>query len=225
MSFFKPVIMQGSYSRIKDWEKCPRLAQFKHIHKIKEAENPAMLRGKELHSQAEQYIKGGDPQADPPMALWNVQEYMREYAGWDEPQCELQLAVNDQWEPTGWFDKDVYLRAVVDLLSVSIPKARIVDHKSGKIYDEHPLQAELYACFGFAGWKEVDEVEVQFNYIDQGTRMNYTFTRDQYEALRAKWDEKMTSMRNDDVFPTNPGRHCRWCNFSKAKGGPCEHGG
>ena len=224
MAFYKPRILQGSYSRIKDYFKCPRLAMYKHIHKIKEPESPPMLRGKELHSQSEQYVKAGDPQANPPPALWNVQENMREYAKLVDPQLELQLAVTKEWTKTGWFDKDVYLRAVFDLVCIQGTHGFLVDHKTGKVYDDHPDQATIYAAFGFAIWPELETIKVQFNYIDQGMDMDYDFTREEHEGLKSKWDEKMATVSADEEFLPKPGRGCRWCNFRAEKGGPCEFG-
>jgi len=224
MGFYKPTIQQGSYSRIGDYKKCPRLAKYKHIDKIKTPENQAMLRGKELHKQAEEYIQLKDPQVNPPTALWNVVQQMRELAALTDPQTELQMAVTVDWEPCGWFDATVYLRAVVDVLSISGPEALVVDHKTGKIYDGHSEQAKIYGAFILACYPDVQTVKVKFLYIDQGTDADYFYNRSELEALKAPWDEIMATMRADDIFPTNPGRACNWCDFSAKKGGPCEHG-
>jgi hypothetical protein len=47
-----------SYSRWDVYDACPRQARYKFIDKLPEAEGPALRRGKDLHEQAEQFLKG-----------------------------------------------------------------------------------------------------------------------------------------------------------------------
>lgn len=54
----KPQITFWSYSRFRDYQKCPLATKLKHLDKINEPANDAMTRGGEIGKQAEGYIKG-----------------------------------------------------------------------------------------------------------------------------------------------------------------------
>src|SRR4051812_2989912 len=45
---------------------------------------------------------------------------------------ELQLAISNSFNPTGWWDKDVWCRGIIDALWVDGDTARAVDWKTGK---------------------------------------------------------------------------------------------
>lgn len=215
--FFKPMITAWSYSRLSTWETCPAKAKYKFLDKLPEPDSPAASRGSEIHSLAELYIKGDLKQL--PVELEQVSEFLEPLMG---GQTELQLAFTKDWEACSWFGPQVYCRVVFDVVKVDGARGVVVDHKTGKQrQEEHTDQLRLYALTSFVQWPEVEEIEAQILYIDHGERMRMTFKRDSLPELKEYWDNRASKMMADDIFSPKPNPGCRWCAFSKSKGGPC----
>lgn len=150
---------------------------------------------------------------------------------------ESQWTLDKDWNdmgPHGWFEKSAWLRIKVDLhyLETSGPvrarKTRVVirDHKTGKFSPDHAQQRSLYALGALLVYPDAAEVEVAHWYLDQGItgpeEGGEVWTRGQLPALKAEWLRRTQAMLRDTTFMPNPTDKCRWCFFSKAKGGPCE---
>jgi CRISPR/Cas system-associated exonuclease Cas4 (RecB family) len=220
MSFVTPKIVAWSYSRLSSWEECPAKAKYKFLLKLPEPASPYAARGTDLHSLAEDYIKGKI--IDVPTQLSNVQEYLDELKHADT-KTELQLAFTEAWEPTEWFAMNVYCRVIFDAVRVLPEKTVVVDHKTGKKrQDEHTDQLRLYALATFKQWPETPVVDAQVIYIDQAERLRMTFTKDKIPELQAYWDERAGKMRADDMFSPRPNPNCKWCHYRKSNGGPCQ---
>lgn len=222
MSFLKPRIMQGSYSRLKTYDQCPFLARLKFIEKLKEPDSMYALRGGEIHKKAAAYIM--DPELECPLPLWDVKEFYDELRV-EGVQTELQLAVDKDWRPCEWFGPQVYLRAIVDVLLDLGDRGIITDHKTGKVYDDHVDQQGLYAAIGFAQYPDWKDVSVRMTYTDQKHQDARPYSRDrQYESLKHIWDDKMLVMTSDELFIATPNAKCKWCHFRNSNEGPCQYG-
>lgn len=181
-----------SYSRYKDWLKCPRFAFWNHILKYPIGEkSPAMLRGADVHKQGERFfqIEPKDWHAVPrgDMKLYEkvgvirrlkklpeaYAKYRKEMEALRKAKAtsEGQRAVDARWTPSEWYDMArTWLRVVYDakLWDLKARVVRIVDFKTGKIYpDDNDDQMELYACVGFAEHPDALEVQVELWYLDQ----------------------------------------------------------
>lgn len=215
--FFKPMITAWSYSRLSSWEACPAKAKYKFLDKLPEPDSPAAARGGAIHTLAEKYIKGEITELPP--ELVQVEEYLEGLKGGD---AELQLAFTKDWEPCSWFGPQVYCRVVFDVVKRDGAKGTVVDHKTGKQrQEEHTDQLRLYALTAFLQWPELDEIEAQILYIDHGERLRMTFHRASIDELKTYWDNRAGKMMADTIFSPKPNPGCRWCAFSKSKGGPC----
>ena len=215
--FFKPMITAWSYSRLSTWETCPAKAKYKFLDKLPEPDSPAAGRGKALHTMAEEYITGKVTEL--PHELAEVAEYIEELKG---GAAELQLAFTKEWVPCSWFGPQVYCRVIFDAVKLAGPKGTVADHKSGKIkQEEHTDQLRLYALTSFIQYPELEEVEAQILYIDHGERLRMTFHRKDLQELKDYWDNRAGKMMADDVFSPKPNSTCRYCAYSKSKGGPC----
>ena len=116
-----------------------------------------------------------------------------------------------------------WMRVVFDSAFTSPNKEHIVlnDYKTGKVYDDHDDQAELYAVAGRKmGAKKVN---VKFYYMDQNTVQPYKFDENELDALVDKIEARALKVTSDRLFPTKPSWKCKWCFFSKQKGGKCAH--
>lgn len=224
MSFFKPQITAWSYSRLKVWEECPLKAKFKFIDKIKEPDSPYASRGLEVHQQSATYLT--TPDHPLPETLIHINEVMANLRT-STVKAELQVAFDKEWKPVEWFGPTVYCRVVYDVLDINEPVAYVADLKTGKMRPhEHVEQLSLYALAVMSGHPSVEIVRTGVLYADHPTQpgknpLETTFERKDYEGLRAEWDERAGRMLADDIFAPRPGYYCRWCAYSKKKGGAC----
>lgn len=135
---------------------------------------------------------------------------------------EHKIAVNDKWQLCGWEDPDAYMRSVVDLKYVLDPKHVVnYDWKSGKIYDDHVDQKELYAVMVSAEHPEALTIQSIHVYVDLNKNTDRTYHRDQIPALQQKWDKRIAVVKGDEQYMPSPGFHCTWCGYSRKVGGPC----
>jgi len=219
-----PRIKAWSYSRLSNYEKCAFLAKCKYVDKIPEPPAPAMERGKEAHAILEKFMSGYAEDRDNIPGWEHFGPLMVELRALS-PLVEQQWGYNDQWQPTDWFGKDTWFRAVLDVAAVySDNTADVVDFKTGRERDTHADQADLYAVALIMRYPMVKELNVRFWYLDLGTESVFTYTRDQVLPLRQKWEKRALPMLTDTTFAPRPGHHCNWCYASASNGGPCRFG-
>jgi CRISPR/Cas system-associated exonuclease Cas4 (RecB family) len=221
-------IKAWSYSRLKTYKTCPRKAKYTCIDKLKEPENEAMRRGSAIHSLAEHYINGtptgdGKPRPNPfePFNRFAVMlDQLKRKKG---VLAESRWTFTESWGTTDWYSKDAWLRMGID--ANYFPKdgvLKIVDFKTGKVRDENQFQLSLYALGGFELWPKLRVVETEFWYLDAGEMTVIHFERSEHQSIKDYWMAQCAPMLRDTMFPARPGMHCKWCAFSKDKGGPCE---
>ena len=215
-------ITAWSYSRWQDYEKCPRLAKYKHVDKLREPDNPAMGRGLVVHDELADYLsKGGEiPEAGRQYYTTLLQE-LRAL----DPIHDQEWGFTNRWQVTGWFAKDTWFRSKLDVCIVYDDNtADVVDFKTGKDAPSHMLQAELYAVSVFIRYANVSHVTVRFWYLDHGPESVYRYSRSDLKELQAKWEKRTLPMLNDEIFAPRPGQHCKYCYQAKSVGGLCQFG-
>lgn len=220
-----PIIPAWSFSRLNDYRKCPQFARYKHVDKIREPGNAAMARGGEIHKLAEKFASAAK-RAKVPAELELFKEEFRDLQG-RKVMVEEQWAFREDWSVTGWFDKDCWARMVTDAAFFDYDREVlvIIDHKTGKLNEGHLEQLDLYALGGFAQYEEIEKIEVQLWYLDQGViwpEVPKVYMRSELPSLKKQWEKKVKPMMADRRFSPKPGKSCSWCFFSKAKNGPCQ---
>lgn len=212
-----------SYSKVKLWEGCPRKAKYRYIDGRKDPGSPQMERGTAMHSIAENYVRGLSNE------LQKGELSILRYKGQldmlrkKKAECELEWGFTAQWEPTGFFATNTWMRMKTDVSFKSAKYTRtVVDHKTGKMYDDHEEQLHLYAIGEFIMRPEVRTVIAQDWYLDQDAVRESVFEREELEIMKQYWSERVAPMFKDTIFPCRPTYSCNWCPYSKAKGGPCE---
>jgi len=146
---------------------------------------------------------------------------------------EQEWAFNADYEQVDWFSKEAWLRIKVDAhyldesqvkkgrQKITLTRVIIIDTKTGKNKAEHTEQRSLYALGGFLRYPDVVEVVAEHWYLDSGEIESDTFKAKDLDKLKKKWEQRTRAMMADTTFAPRPGNYCRWCFFSKAKGGPC----
>lgn len=207
-----------SYSRLTTYERCPKQLEYK-IKRTPEASSEALERGNRIHKDAEQYLQGVHKQV--PATLQAFEPEFKQLRK-KKAVAEAQIAVSADWRRVEWFSREAWLRIVID---AQHPETKtqdtLIDFKTGREYPDHLEQLELYALVFFKLKPKLKEVNGELWYIDQEKIVHDVFPCDQEKELEEKWTERATPMLIAEEFPATPGRHCNWCGFASAKGGPC----
>jgi PD-(D/E)XK nuclease superfamily protein len=212
--------MTVSHSRLKTFESCAAKYDYRYLQKIDKpyVSSPQAARGSAIHELIEQSIKAGTD--TPEEAGHLVANYIRglRFSG-GIIHAEYDLKLDREWMLVT--EGDYWLHAILDLLVLFPTRANLDDWKTGKIYPEHVEQGELYAIALFSGMPELEEIEVQFHYIDLGKVVRKLYLRSMLGEAKERWDRKFTRMETATEFIPNPGYLCRYCQFNAASGGPC----
>lgn len=228
MSTAKPKITAWSFSRWSEYEQCPQRTHFKVNLKMKEPGGPALERGTVLHKQCEDYLRKG---GRVPKELKLIESVLKDYRK-RGALAEAEFTFTNQWKKTGWFDNDAWCRIKADVTIPPVidsdePVVEIHDFKSGKLkdqYSEYGLQLDLYSLAGLLTYPTAKVARTSMVFIDHGkvVPIETEYTQKDVKSLTKAWELRVKRMLNDTQFKPTPGDGCRWCSFSKAKGGMCE---
>lgn len=223
-----------SFSRWQQYEECPLKAKLKFIDKLPPKTPPnreALDRGTSIHKLAEQYVlhDGKSPHLPTELKLFK-QEFLQARKCKDV-KVESELAFDRGWNPCDWKDWNrAWVRIKIDL-SMKVKKLlKVVDHKTGRLKEEDSSpQLELYALGGLLEYPDVDMVVTDLWFLDQGEIRPLrdddstigVYHRSDISTLKKRWEKRVVPMLNDTKFAPKPGPYCRWCEYSKVKGGPC----
>jgi hypothetical protein len=192
-----------------------------------------MDRGTEKHSQLERYVSGDAARMPRELntSLGPLREEMKQLRKDNLVEVEAEVAVDRRWRLVEWNDPDAWGRAKFDVRVPDVNEAkvgtRIIDHKTGRERpSEHASQLELYTVFEFSTNVEIDYVIGEIFYVDHGKKMSVLYNNRDFVIgrLRKRWETRANKMLKDRRFAPTPGRACRWCPFSREKGGPCNAG-
>lgn len=237
MAFTKDTTIKAwSFSRYSVYKLCPAKAKYLFLDKLKEPKSPAMERGAYIHDLAEKYIKG--TLARLPVELKEFADDFKAHRAQYKKKIN-GMVVEDQWAFTAGWDETTWNDWVKCWLRIKIDCAhhldektlRVRDWKTGKFRDElneeYLEQLELYALTSLMLHPHIDNVQVELVYLDQGLIFPnpdkpLVYTRSQLPSLKKTWEKRVKPMLSDKRFAPRPNDKCRWCFFSRSKGGPCK---
>lgn len=219
-----------SNSRLDTFELCPFKYQQNYLKGIKQVSGPAAERGTEIHGELEKYLK--KPKVKIPVEYLH-KKFVKLVAQLKKNRAatEQKWAFDRQWVPTKWRGPKTWLRAVTDTYTMLSRVMRIIDFKTGKVYDKHRTQGELYAACGMEYAKKILKVEpklivVEFWYLDKGIISEPAhYQQKDVDAIRKSFERRVAMMEMARKFPAMPNWSCRWCQFSRRyNGGKCKEG-
>jgi len=187
-----------SYSRYRDWSRCPFFAKSKHLDKIPEGTgvNPAMVRGSAIGAMSEDFVNGKLKRLPDELSIFRDHfAAARKQFSKGNATVEQQWCFDEQWQPiTHAFPLDsvgnmlwdkfkeadwaawrsIWLRVKMDLCGVdkTANVVRPVDHKTGK-YREDDLgsyleQLEIYSIGGMLQYPDTQGASPQLWFSDAG---------------------------------------------------------
>jgi hypothetical protein len=216
-----------SPSALKDFETCARRYFHTRIAKdFREAESEQLAWGNRFHDTIAARM---DPVRAKPLP-----PELAEYEPWAQRFgsmpgkliVEQQRAMTKEFQPTGWFDRNAWLRVVIDLLFVRDDGAALLlDWKTGSPSNVDDLQLYLSALMTFVYHPEVSAIGAGYCFIRHDNHIDsITLSRAQVPAT---WEHilprvrKMNHAYDTKEYPARPGKLCaRWCPVAS-----CEHHG
>jgi hypothetical protein len=231
-----------SFSQWETYHQCPAKWKFRYRMRLPGLPSgPAAARGTECHKRVDNYIMGVDTDinrlligdknktdgyfpADIDRKYLPVIQTFREHENGDVG-AEKKLGLDVDWSPHPPTSPMASAIGVLDAYRfTNAGELYIGEWKTGQPKDTHPDQRSLYALFGLKHWNP-KVVYVTTYYLEntaEPTRLKATPEAE--GRLIDKWSARIDQMRGDSMGSPRPGFYCRWCDYSKVKGGPCEFG-
>jgi hypothetical protein len=214
-----------SYSKLKNFETCPKRHWHVDIKKdFKEEEGESLQYGNAVHKALADAVSGKAPLPKP---FEKLQKWVDRVGSRNSPDVEIvveqKLAINADFAATGYFDNDVWYRAVVDVAKFSGPIGLAVDWKTGKIIEDGSQLALNAACV-FAHYPQVQKIRTEFIWLKEDATSRADFSRDTMAGVWAGILPRVQLLKNaaDAVmYPPKPGGLCkRFCPVTA-----CPHNG
>jgi hypothetical protein len=196
--------------------------------------NDALERGDQIHEAIREYITGASDQwYEEFNAIADVLERYRALfrENRSRMRLEMELALTKEWKPTGWMARDCWVRIKIDLIYLDPELAEVVDWKSGRYKSDQEIKGEyddaldIYAV-GVCSLGLSKQTIAKLVFTDHGEEVDRPRGRVSLPVLRERqvfWENRVAPMMNDTQFLPIPGPHCKKCDFSARKGGPCEY--
>lgn len=238
-------LTKWSYSQWATYKACPQQCFWKYVEKRPEISRPAADRGTLIHAAAEDFVKGkptlhfclnegqkAEVKKDNTVELAQSWEELFDRLRKRKAVPEMNIALDSQWQPTDWFSKTAWFRAKMDCGVFKAKEVYSIDYKSGNVYEDHPLQVELYALGTFLLKPKVERVTAALWYLDKTPEaiLEEEIHRDQLQDVLMLWQDRVSPMFSATSWPAKPGLHCRFCGYSGKKKhpdgtpGPCTKG-
>jgi RecB family exonuclease len=224
-------INSWSFSRWNLWRGCPARYEFNVIKRLPDPQNDAMRRGIDVGERTAAYLTKASnkipKEIDP--SLHEAYKFLRSQRSLF---VEQEWGFRQNWEPVDYRDWDnCWLRIKVDVgyLDAKENVLHITDNKTGQWKAdraaEYQEQLSLYAAAAICKFPRVDHVTTMLAYTDSGLVYppgGKVYTAAEARELQKEWSARGKKLLDAKSFKATPGNHCRWCPYSKSKGGPCK---
>lgn len=230
-------IKTWSYSRLVDFEQCKLRAKLKYIDRIPEPARPlppgktehANDRGTRIHDAAERFVRGGVELISELKAFSTEFHDLRNKYEHGMVSLEGEWAINKDWEPVAWGDRDAWARIKLDaFVRLSKTHAVVIDYKTGKKFGneiKHAEQTQLYQLAAFLRYPELETIDVELWYTDQDDLTHTKYTRAQGMRFFQNFNQRGIAMTSAEEFPPSPNVFaCKWCPYGPRGTGDCDKG-
>jgi hypothetical protein len=213
-----------SYSKLKNYETCPR--RYYEIDVAKNIEQPrseALERGDELHEAMKNRVVGSTPLPAHfiYMEPW-AEKLTRVLHPYQIIQCELKLAMNREGKPTGYFDKSTWFRGKIDYFRLMpIPGSspgtsddfgHLVDYKTGrpsKFQDNTQLMLNAWQVFQH--YKTVQKLRVDYLWTEYNDTSHEMYTREEIPGHMINLLPRVSAMEAAHKANNFPPKPCGLC--------------
>lgn len=214
-----------SFSRLSTYQGCARKFRLQYLDKAfpDDSDNPNFVRGNRVHGQLETYVmwKNAGETFEKPNMCAEAQRAIpiieAIYASYTSVLPEQKLCLDKNWNKVGWFAKNAYLRAILDLIAFKPGRGLIVDYKTGKVrdYAGYGGQLHLNAAMVFAIEPDVQIIDVAYLFVDHKQTIKVQFHRDQYEEFKAHFVAEHVKVNSETKWEPKINQYCKWCPATK----------
>jgi len=224
------LIPAWSFSTLKTFESCAYRSYIAKVKRITEDFGPAAKRGSEIHDQAERFVDGRLTEFPDTLSKFTT-KFADLKKLYDDGKVELEgeWGFTIDWEPCHWMAKDVWARVKLDgIVHEDETSARVIDYKTGRQFGNeisHGQQALTYAIGSFLKYPDLQHLQTEMWYLDHGTTMEQSYTRDQALMFFPKLHQRAIVMTTATKFSPNPSTtNCKWCSYKNGEEPACQWG-
>lgn len=196
-------------SSLQTYMLCPVQFREKYITKSVEfKQNKHAIFGERVHKALELYLQGLD-------SLPTVLSPMKELLDRMKPVLagvETKLAINADYEPVDYYDREAYQRCMVDAILVNNDNSLVVciDWKTGKKSDSQ-LQHDIIKRCAKAIYPDA-KVITDFVYLFKGGYDRQVYEGQRLIALDYAMESLIKSLCKDEYLPKQNPLCKRWCD-------------
>lgn len=213
-----------SYSMLTSWETCPRRHYLTRISKVvSEPQTEATTHGNAVHKALEVSVRDNTPLGPKYRQYEPLVETIRQAPG--AKQAEFKFALTRNFTPTGYWDRDAWVRGVLDLQVLRPTSVTVLDYKTGKPKPDAD-QLKLFAAAAFSLHPFAKTVKTGYAWLAYNKLDTETFERGDEAAI---WQEFLPRVRRmetataENDHPPKPSGLCgKWCPVPKRM---CEFSG
>jgi hypothetical protein len=219
----RPKSFAWSYSKLKNYETCPKRHFHVDIQKdAKEEESENLQYGNMLHDALGKRL--GEKRTPLPKSFAHMEEWCtRLDDGRGELHSEQKLAITKDFGPCAFFDNEAWFRGVADVVKIMGPVALVLDWKTGKVVEDS-VQLALTAACVFAHFPQVQKIRCEFVWLKEDATSRADFARTDMPGFWASVLPRVQTLEqahNTTTYPAKPGNLCRrWCPVKQ-----CPHHG
>jgi hypothetical protein len=188
---------------------------------VKEPLGEAITFGNEIHKIAQEYVELGKPIPEKYAAIEPPLKSLKAMPG--RKLCENKLGLTADFEPCGFFEKNVWWRGIADIIILQDDVALTVDYKTGKKSQYADLkQLEILSLALFKHFPEIKKVKAGLLFLFADDFVKTAYSAETQEDLWISWVSDVgqleASVRNN-VWNAKPNFTCRgWCPVES-----CDH--
>jgi hypothetical protein len=213
-AFSKPLVY--SFTMLNTADTCLHRCYRQYVKKdIPYVETPEMKWGNDVHTAFEHRL-GGKPL---PMNMSHWEPLASAYAD-RGARPEKKTGITKQGKPTGFFDKDVWLRCKIDATMLKGNSVFLADWKTGGSRYEDPFELEIQALTLKAAIPQIDRIHGHYVYLKEN-RVGNAYDLSDFNSTWAKINNKIERIEDAQVaneWPKTKNPLCGWCSVKD-----CEH--
>lgn len=208
-----------SHSTLAGFDTCPRqYEELKVLRNFQDQKNPASLWGDEFHTAAEKFLKLGVDSW--PLAVSSLPANMSQY----EPYlkkfltrpgtllAEQEYGLDVGLQPCAFNGPTVWMRGIIDVLTLDGTVAYVDDHKTGKNRKKDMQQLIIFSLLTFYHHPQINTAHCAFHWLQLDAIDVETFYRHQIPELWATLVPKLQRYKRAfdvGIFPPKPSGLCR----------------
>lgn len=204
-----------TYSKIKNFETCARRYHEVDILKLYEMDTVELDRGNRMHKAMHDRVL---KRIELPLEFGYMEKWAKKLTTIVDPQqiiqCELKLAISRTLDGVAYYDKRVWIRAVIDYI-IMVPDtigyfAHVVDYKTGKPKDDD-TQLIINAAAVFANNSMINSIRTTFLWTEYDDTRHFIIER---KDLAGLWPDIVTRINKVEQAHKNndfPETKCGLC--------------